>query len=59
MLVEGVSIEVVSDGKSQIFKYAETFVIPAAVKQYQLNYQGTDTAFVVVAYVKEAACALY
>jgi predicted NBD/HSP70 family sugar kinase/mannose-6-phosphate isomerase class I len=59
MLVEGVSIEVVSDGKSQIFKYAETFVIPAAVKNYQFNYEGTGAAFVVVAYVKEAACAVY
>ena len=59
MLVEGTSIEVVSDGKSQIFQYAETFVIPAVVKQYQLNYLGNETAYVVVAYVKEVACSGY
>jgi len=59
MLVEGTSIEVVSDGKSQIFQYAETFVIPAVVKQYQLNYLRNETAYVVVTYVKEVACSGY
>ena len=56
MLVEGESIEVSCDNFFQTFQYAETFVIPAAVKSYQFNYKGNNTAFVVIAYVKEEAC---
>ncbi len=56
MLVEGESIEVSSDNFVQTFQYAETFVIPAAVNHYQFNYKGNNTAFVVIAYVKEEAC---
>ena len=58
MLVEGESIEVSSDNFVQTFIYAETFVIPAAVNSYQFNYNGNNTAFVVIAYVKEEACKL-
>lgn len=58
MLVEGDAIEVLCDNYVQTFQYAETFVIPAAVNSYQLNYKGNNTAFVVIAYIKEEACTL-
>ncbi|HMG67102.1 MAG TPA: class I mannose-6-phosphate isomerase, partial [Chitinophagaceae bacterium] len=53
MLVQGDCIEVVANRNSQSFYYAETFIIPAAVKHYELINKGTDPAFVVIAYVKE------
>jgi len=53
MLVQGDCIEVVANRNSQSFYYAETFIIPAAAKQYELINKGTDRAFVVIAYVKE------
>jgi predicted NBD/HSP70 family sugar kinase/mannose-6-phosphate isomerase class I len=57
MLVEGDSVEVTDDkGRPTVFSYAETFVIPAAVSEYELNYQGDDKAFVVIAYIKEECC---
>ena len=59
MLVAGESVEVICDDYSQTFQYAETFVIPAAVNTFQLNYVGTNKAFVVIAYVKEEACKLF
>lgn len=57
MLVEGDCVEVTDDkDRMTVFSYAETFVIPAAVKEYELNYRGDDRAFVVVAYIKEECC---
>ena len=53
MLVQGDRIEVITNGNCQSFCYAETFVIPASVKNYELINKGTERAFVVVAYVKE------
>lgn len=56
MLVEGDRIEATAGNTATIFCYAETFVIPAGVKQYTLKQQGEKKAFVVVAYVKEECC---
>lgn len=57
MLVEGDSIEITDDKNNlSVFSYAETFVIPAAVANYEINYNGEGKAFVVVAYVKEECC---
>jgi mannose-6-phosphate isomerase class I len=57
MLVEGDNIEITDDkGRVTTFSYAETFVIPAAVQEYEINYTGDDPAYVVVAYIKEECC---
>jgi mannose-6-phosphate isomerase class I len=53
MLVEGDSIFVeTADGTKQIFAYAETFVIPAAAKNYQLTNLGKGRAKVIKAFLK-------
>jgi predicted NBD/HSP70 family sugar kinase/mannose-6-phosphate isomerase class I len=56
MLVEGDQLEVITGDHHSRFCYAETFVIPAAVKSYELTVRGTSRAFVVVAYVKDVCC---
>lgn len=56
MLVEGEDVEVSANGKSTVFNYAETFVVPAAAGSYQINQKGNKPAFVVVAYVKDECC---
>lgn len=57
MLVEGVSLVLsVNDGSSGTFNYAETFVVPAAARNYKLTNNGGGIAKVVVCFVKEAAC---
>ncbi|MNX63863.1 hypothetical protein D3C86_948730 [compost metagenome] len=56
MLVEGDIAEVSVGENSQTFKYAETFVIPANVPKYKINYKGDKKAFVVVSYVKDGWC---
>ncbi|PVX44474.1 mannose-6-phosphate isomerase class I [Flavobacterium sp. 103] len=56
MLVEGDSAEVSVGENTQTFKYAETFVIPANVPKYKINYKGDKKAFVVVSYVKDSWC---
>lgn len=56
MLVEGESIEIVVGNKINVFKYAETFVIPAAVEQYTVRSLGNKKAYLVVAYVKDSSC---
>ena len=56
MLVEGELLDVTVHEKRSTFHYAETFVIPAGVESYVLQQRGTQKAFVVVAYVKEACC---
>ena len=53
MLVEGTSILLRTDnGTSQIFAYAETFVIPAAAKSYVLTNLGKNRAKVIKAFLK-------
>ncbi|UKJ09267.1 ROK family protein [Solitalea lacus] len=56
MLVEGTEIEVIVDGKTSVFNYAETFVIPALVKEYTVRYRNNDKAYLVIAYVKNECC---
>lgn len=56
MLVEGEAVAVIANKNSAVFRYAETFVVPAATKNYELRQQGNKKAFVVVAYVKNECC---
>ncbi|MFT3844480.1 MAG: ROK family protein [Lacibacter sp.] len=56
MLVEGEEVEVTANGKSTVFHYAETFVVPAAAGSYQIKQKGNKPAFVVSAYVKDECC---
>lgn len=56
MLVEGDMAEVSAGENTQIFKYAETFVIPANVAKYKINHKSDKKAFVVVSYVKDSWC---
>lgn len=56
MLVEGDEVEVTANGRSAMFHYAETFVVPAAAGSYQIKQKGNKKAFVVVAYVKDECC---
>ncbi len=56
MLVEGEAVTVIAGNTTSQFSYAETFVIPAAISQYTVRYQGAQKAFLVVAYVKEDCC---
>jgi mannose-6-phosphate isomerase class I len=51
-LVEGDQIDIVIDGTSFTYRYAETFVIPAAVKQYMIKNIGSTPAIVVKAFIK-------
>ncbi len=54
MLVEGTTISVQSaDGKTSNFHYAETFIVPAAVKSYTITNTGGGKAKVVKAFVKD------
>jgi len=53
MLVEGESIAIhTSDGTEEIFAYAETFVIPAAAKNYKMTNMGKVKAKVIKAFLK-------
>jgi mannose-6-phosphate isomerase class I len=53
MLVEGDSVLLeIADGTKQVFAYAETFVIPAAAKQYMLTNLGKSNAKVIKAFLK-------
>ncbi|MEO5564669.1 MAG: class I mannose-6-phosphate isomerase [Chitinophagaceae bacterium] len=53
MLVEGTSIIVKIGEETQQFHYAETFVIPAAVKNYTIINEGSERAKVVKAFIKD------
>lgn len=51
-VVEGQKVKITIDGKSQVFYYAESFVIPASVTSYTIeNLDGTPVK-VVKAYIK-------
>lgn len=52
-LVEGSSIIVETGDREQRICYAETFIIPAAARQYRLINEGTTQAKVVKAFVKD------
>lgn len=54
MLVEGSSVTLEVDGETHVFHYAETFVIPAAAKQYTLVNNGKERAKVVRAFIKDS-----
>ncbi len=51
-LVEGDTVEVVTDHGSTVYSYAETFVIPAAVETYTLRNPGGKPIKVVKAFIK-------
>jgi phosphosulfolactate phosphohydrolase-like enzyme len=53
MLVEGESVLLETpNGTSQVFAYAETFVVPAAAGAYTLSNLGQSTARVIKAFLK-------
>lgn len=51
-LVEGTSISVIHNDRTETFRYAETFVVPAAAKKYTLVNTSDKEAIVVVATMK-------
>lgn len=53
MLVEGTEIGIRIGQQERSFRYAETFVVPAAALEYTLINLGGDTAKVVKAFVKD------
>jgi hypothetical protein len=54
MLVEGSSITVeTTDSPASVFHFAETFVIPAAAKEYTVTNQGNQRAKLIKAFIKE------
>jgi hypothetical protein len=51
-LVQGEQIEVVVDGDTFIYNYAETFVVPAAAKGYTIRNLRNTPVMVVKAFIK-------
>ena len=51
-LVEGERIEILIDEDSLLFAYAETVVIPAAVKKYTIRNRSKSSAIVIKAFLK-------
>ncbi|SMO71732.1 ROK family protein [Solitalea koreensis] len=56
MLVEGNKVEVSVENKTDVFNYAETFVIPAATNKYSVKNNSVKKAMLVIAYVKDECC---
>lgn len=56
MLVEGKKVTVSANNNSSVFHYAETFVIPAAVENYEIKNEDSGKVFVVVAQMKDEYC---
>jgi len=56
MLVEGTEVEVVTGNKTDVYHYAETFIVPASVNNYAVRSSGKTKAFLLVAYVKDECC---
>ncbi|MBL0135753.1 MAG: hypothetical protein IPP79_18155 [Chitinophagaceae bacterium] len=56
MLVEGESVEIITDKKSFTYAYAETFIIPAATENYTIRYSGKENGILLLSYVKDAFC---
>jgi mannose-6-phosphate isomerase class I len=54
MLVEGSSVKVKIGNDIQRFHYAETFVVPAAVKTYTIINEGNEKAKLVKAFIKDS-----
>jgi mannose-6-phosphate isomerase class I len=54
MLVEGSSIKVKIGNDIRQFHYAETFVIPAAVKTYTIINEGNEKAKLIKAFIKDS-----
>jgi hypothetical protein len=51
-LVQGEQIEIIVDGDSFIYNYAETFVIPAAVRKYTIRNLKDAPVMVIKAFIK-------
>lgn len=56
MLVEGSEIELIHNHQTQIYRYAETFVIPASAGSIVVKNKGKSLAKIVYAFVKEVYC---
>lgn len=53
MLVEGSQLEIRANEESTIYNFAETIVVPAAVKTYTITYLGAGKGKIVKAFVKD------
>jgi len=51
-LVEGETVEIIIDGKSFHYSYAETFIIPSAVESYTIRNCTSSTIMVIKAFIK-------
>jgi hypothetical protein len=52
-VVEGVAVEISVAGKSAIFNYAESFVVPAAAHRFKLKNMGKERVKVLVVFLKK------
>ncbi|HUZ61876.1 MAG TPA: ROK family protein [Hanamia sp.] len=58
MLVEGSQISIKANGQERIYNYAETIVVPAAIKKYSITYLGKEKGILVKAFIKDSFCKL-